>query len=207
MEHMTKQNNKLEYKKKEKYESFETKFKKYCIEKNNNKILNIKLKKKIKKIFLSQLYSKIQKKKLNIIFENSLIMNNYFKSNFGRVKKAKLNSNFLTKNLNKLDLYYDIKKIFKFNKKNLNFLNIDNKTIVLKQKWKRYYFFFFKKKIINKKFKKLRYRILFNTNLEVNLDIFAYIIISKEFFSFPKFLKIQPHFFTNKINKFIRHFF
>lgn len=70
-----------------------------------------------------------------------------------------------------------------------------------------YSFFFLKKKIIKNKYKKLKYRILFNTNLEINLDIFAYIIISKEFFNFPKFLKLQPHYFTNKINKFVRHFF
>jgi len=106
-----------------------------------------------------------------------------------------------------MDLYHNIKINLKFDINFLNFLVLDKENIFLKKRWKFFSFFFLRKKIIRNKYKKLRYRILFNTNLEINLDIFAYIIISKEFFNFPKFLKLKPHYFTNRTNKFVRHFF
>ena len=190
-----------------KYIPIKEKIKKYKIQKKIDKILNFELEKEARNLFLLEINSRIEKK-TSIFFSNNFILSdNYFKLNFGRVKKNKLNFNFLIKTYSKMDLYHNIKINLKFDINFLNFLVLNKENIFLKKRWKFFSFFFLRKKIIRNKYKKLRYRILFNTNLEINLDIFAYIIISKEFFNFPKFLKLKPHYFTNRTNKFVRHFF
>ena len=190
-----------------KYIPIKEKIKKYKIQKKIDKILNFELEKEARNLFLLEINSRIEKKTSIFFSNNFLLSDNYFKLNFGRVKKNKLNFNFLIKTYSKMDLYHNIKINLKFDINFLNFLVLDKENIFLKKRWKFFSFFFLRKKIIRNKYKKLRYRILFNTNLEINLDIFAYIIISKEFFNFPKFLKLKPHYFTNRTNKFVRHFF
>ena len=190
-----------------KYIPIKEKIKKYKIQKKIDKILNFELEKEARNLFLLEINSRIEKKTSIFFSNNFLLSDNYFKLNFGRVKKNKLNFNFLIKTYSKMDLYHNIKINLKFDINFLNFLVLNKENIFLKKRWKFFSFFFLRKKIIRNKYKKLRYRILFNTNLEINLDIFAYIIISKEFFNFPKFLKLKPHYFTNKTNKFVRHFF
>ena len=190
-----------------KYIPIKEKIKKYKIQKKIDKILNFELEKEARNLFLLEINSRIEKKTSIFFSNNFLLSDNYFKLNFGRVKKNKLNFNFLIKTYSKMDLYHNIKINLKFDINFLNFLVLNKENIFLKKRWKFFSFFFLRKKIIRNKYKKLRYRILFNTNLEINLDIFAYIIISKEFFNFPKFLKLKPHYFTNRTNKFVRHFF
>ena len=190
-----------------KYIPIKEKIKKYKIQKKIDKILNFELEKEARNLFLLEINSRIEKKTSIFFSNNFLLSDNYFKLNFGRVKKNRLNFNFLIKTYSKMDLYHNIKINLKFDINFLNFLVLNKENIFLKKRWKFFSFFFLRKKIIRNKYKKLRYRILFNTNLEINLDIFAYIIISKEFFNFPKFLKLKPHYFTNRTNKFVRHFF
>ena len=190
-----------------KYIPIKEKIKKYKIQKKIDKILNFELEKEARNLFLLEINSRIEKKTSIFFSNNFLLSDNYFKLNFGRVKKNRLNFNFLIKTYSKMDLYHNIKINLKFDINFLNFLVLNKENIFLKKRWKFFSFFFLRKKIIRNKYKKLRYRILFNTNLEINIDIFAYIIISKEFFNFPKFLKLKPHYFTNRTNKFVRHFF
>ena len=57
---------------------------------------------------------------------NFILSDNYFKLNFGRVKKNKLNFNFLIKTYSKMDLYHNIKINLKFD---INFLVLNKKIL------------------------------------------------------------------------------
>jgi hypothetical protein len=125
-------NNKKKYFKK--YISIKDKIKKYKIQKKIDKILNFELEKESKNIFLENLHSKIQKNTFIFLSNNFLLEDNYFKLNFGSVKKNKLNLNFLIKTYNKMDLYYHIKINFKFDINFLNFLVLNKENIFLKKR-------------------------------------------------------------------------
>ena len=52
-----------------------------------------------------------------------------------------------------------------------------------------------------------RIRLKQNINVEVNTKIYAFTFITKEFLHSPKFIRSKPVAFTNRINRFIKHFF
>jgi len=54
---------------------------------------------------------------------------------------------------------------------------------------------------------KKKIRLKHNINVEVNVKIYAFSFITKEFLHSPKFLRSKPIAFTNRINRFIKHFF
>jgi hypothetical protein len=62
------------------------------------------------------------------------IIDLHFKLNFGRVKKNKLNFNFLIKTYSKKDLYHNIKINLKFDINFLNFLVLNKENIFLKKR-------------------------------------------------------------------------
>ena len=109
-----------------KYIPIKEKIKKYKIQKKIDKILNFELEKEARNLFLLEINSRIEKK-TSIFFSNNFILSdNYFKLNFGRVKKNKLNFNFLIKTYSKMDLYHNIKINLKFD---INFLVLNKKIL------------------------------------------------------------------------------
>lgn len=117
-----------------KYITIKEKIKKYKIQKKIDKILNFELEKEAKNLFLSKIDSKIEKQTSVFFSNNFLLLDNYFKLNFGRVKKNKLNLNFLIKTYSKMDLYHNIKINCKFDINFLNFLVLNKENIFLKKR-------------------------------------------------------------------------
>jgi len=135
-----------------KYIPIKEKIKKYKIQKKIDKILNFELEKEARNLFLLEINSRIEKKTSIFFSNNFLLSDNYFKLNFGRVKKNKLNFNFLIKTYSKMDLYHNIKINLKFDINFLNFLVLNKENIFLKKRWKFFSFFFLRKKIISNKY-------------------------------------------------------
>jgi len=117
-----------------KYIPIKEKIKKYKIQKKIDKILNFELEKEARNLFLLEINSRIEKKTSIFFSNNFLLSDNYFKLNFGRVKKNKLNFNFLIKTYSKMDLYHNIKINLKFDINFLNFLVLDKENIFLKKR-------------------------------------------------------------------------
>ena len=109
-----------------KYIPIKEKIKKYKIQKKIDKILNFELEKEARNLFLLEINSRIEKKTSIFFSNNFLLSDNYFKLNFGRVKKNKLNFNFLIKTYSKMDLYHNIKINLKFD---INFLVLNKKIL------------------------------------------------------------------------------
>jgi hypothetical protein len=117
-----------------KYIPIKEKIKKYKIQKKIDKILNFELEKEARNLFLLEINSRIEKKTSIFFSNNFLLSDNYFKLNFGRVKKNKLNFNFLIKTYSKMDLYHNIKINLKFDINFLNFLVLNKENIFLKKR-------------------------------------------------------------------------
>jgi hypothetical protein len=117
-----------------KYIPIKEKIKKYKIQKKIDKILNFELEKEARNLFLLEINSRIEKKTSIFFSNNFLLSDNYFKLNFGRVKKNRLNFNFLIKTYSKMDLYHNIKINLKFDINFLNFLVLNKENIFLKKR-------------------------------------------------------------------------
>ena len=101
-----------------KYIPIKEKIKKYKIQKKIDKILNFELEKEARNLFLLEINSRIEKKTSIFFSNNFLLSDNYFKLNFGRVKKNRLNFNFLIKQYN--DLFIHIIKSYRCNSSTAN---------------------------------------------------------------------------------------